>query len=101
MRLPERDWCRCLDPQRPSSALRDLWAEMRELVEVRSRSGLFDEMSDVMFAVGRLAGGLVNRRYVPVPGARAHVKKIVDRLDRYGCVRSERHLADGRCPSSR
>ena len=73
----------------------DIWDEMKEFFEEPS----LDEFSDVMFGFGRLLGGLLNKRYVRMPFDRNHIEKIEKRYEKYACIRSERHLVDGRCPS--
>lgn len=93
-RLPQQQWCGCLAPQRVGQAARDLLDEARELFQEPSR----DELSDVLFAMGRLVAATVGRRYLPMPGAGAHIAKITERMNAHGCVRSARHLTEGRCP---
>lgn len=96
---PSSVWCGCLRPLSPRAALGDVLSEARELVSSRSRDDFLDEASDVCFGVGRLLGALVRRTYVPVPFAKRHKAKIAERMASHGCVRSARHLEDGRCPS--
>ena len=87
-------WCSCHQTLRAPAAIRDILAEAREFLQEPSR----DEMSDIMYGIGRLLGSLVNRPYVHVPGDRLHIEKIEKRVQEYGCVRSKRHLVDGKCP---
>jgi hypothetical protein len=98
-RLPKRAWCACLSPQTPTAAARECAEELRELLTCRTRAELSDEWSDITFAVGRLCGAVIGRRYVPVPYSGRHIEKIRKRHDEYGCVRSARHLHNGRCPN--
>lgn len=93
--LGDRAWCACLDTQKPGAALRDVRDELVELVREPSR----DEASDVLFGVGRFLGAMLRRQYVPLWGAGAHIEKIAGRMTAHGCVRSGRHLENGRCPS--
>jgi hypothetical protein len=58
-----------------------------------------DELSDVMYGVGRLVGSVLGREYVRMPFDAAHRKKISERMEAYGCIRSRRWLVAGRCPS--
>lgn len=97
--LPSRAWCQCLGVLPLSAAWRDLWDELRELVNVSSRAEWVDEVSDVAFGVGRLLGAVCRRVYVRVPFARSHIEKVTARQDGHGCVRSARHLVGGVCPS--
>jgi hypothetical protein len=89
-------WCACMGTLSPKQALKDLADEAVELAKEPSR----DELSDVVFAVGRLLGSLINKPLVALPGSRLHVEKISHRMQHHGCVRSVRHLQDGVCPSS-
>jgi hypothetical protein len=34
-----------------------------------------------------------------MPGDRQHYRKVMKRMEEQGCVRSPRHLVEGRCPS--
>lgn len=96
----QRQYCPCLAPLTTRAAVRDIAAEARELLTARRAVDVLDELSDICFGVGRLAGAVIGRSYVPVPGAGRHVAKIDERMRAHGCVRSSRHLIDGRCPSS-
>jgi hypothetical protein len=93
-------WCRCLSRRTLRQAFGDLTDEAAELLRVRATEDLLDEASDVAFAVGRLLGAATGRSYIHVPGDGRHVAKIAERMDQHGCVRSVRHLVDGRCPSA-
>ena len=59
---------------------------------------LKDEVSDVMFGLGRLLGYVCGKVYVSVWFDERHVRKIENRMEEYGCVRSRRHLVNGMCP---
>jgi hypothetical protein len=89
------NFCNCIRPLPPRLAMRDILDEMKEFVQEPSK----DEMSDVLWGVGRLIGGILGRSYVRIPGDADHYKKVVVRMDAYGCVRSRRHLKHGVCPS--
>lgn len=88
-------YCKCLGVRKGRDAWKDIWDEMVELVEVRTWADFTDELSDVSFGIGRLVAGLFGKVYVRVPGDRAHVRKIDARMDKQGCVRSERKVAAG------
>lgn len=90
------EWCGCMRPVPVRQAVRDIVDEAVELLREPSR----DELSDVAYGIGRLLGAVVGRTYVPVPGDGLHVRKIEERMAEYGCIRSRRHLLDGRCPSA-
>jgi hypothetical protein len=77
----------------------DLIDEAGEILKTRNRVDFMDELSDVSYAVGRLLGASVRREYVRMPLDGRHVAKIQERMARYGCIRSERWLRDGVCPS--
>jgi len=92
-------FCECIGVRGVKDALRDIGEEIHELLEVKNLEEFMDEISDVCWGVGRLLGGCGGRVYVRVPGDRRHYHKVVARMSAYGCVRSRRHLVDGRCPS--
>lgn len=94
--VPSEEWCACMGTLSAKQALKDLADEAVELAKEPSK----DELSDVVFAVGRLLGSLINKPLVTLPGSRLHVEKISHRMQHHGCVRSVRHLQDGACPSS-
>ena len=82
-------WCR----------VREIWDEVCEVCEARSMEELKDEVSDVMFGFGRLAGYLCGRVYVRMWYDERHIAKIEKRFKETGCVRSKRHLVNDMCPS--
>ncbi len=79
--------------------MKEIWDEVVEVFEAGSWEELKDEVSDVMFGIGRLVGYMCRRVYVKMWFDERHVKKIEERLEEYGCVRSKRHLLNGMCPS--
>lgn len=87
-------FCSCHKKLPPVKALRDIGSEAVEFV----RDPSLDELSDIMYGVGRLLGGLTGREYVSVPGDGRHITKIRGRMLEYGCIRSSRHLVNGSCP---
>lgn len=89
-------YCKCHDVLTIEEARKGLVDEVKEFISEPSR----DELSDIAYAVNRLIGALLKKRYVKlIPGAGIHVKKIELRMQTYGCIRSERHLKDNQCPS--
>ncbi len=80
--------------------VKEIWDEVCEVCEARSMEELKDEVSDVMFGVGRLLGYVCGKVYVSVWFDGRHVKKIERRMEEYGCVRSKRHLVEGKCMCS-
>lgn len=92
------EFCGCVSNKEGelSNRLRDIWDEV---VEVKDADEFLDEWSDVMWGVGRLIGYFKKVDYVRVWGDEKHVEKIKKRMDEYGCVRSRRHLVDGKCCS--
>jgi len=84
-----------MKPQSAGEAVREVIAECREWWEHPS----LDEVSDIAYGIGRMIAGIFGRRYVHVPGDRRHIEKIEKRMTEYGCIRSKRHLVEGRCPS--
>ena len=80
--------------------IKEIWDEVKEVCEAESWEEVKDEVSDVMFGVGRLMGYMVGRVYVSVWYDGRHVKKIEKRFEEYGCVRSKRNLVGGKCPTA-
>ena len=93
--------CGCLTNEKGEAVkrLKEIWDEMKEVCEAKSLEEVKDEVSDVMFGLGRLMGYMVGRVYVSVWYDGRHVKKIEKRFEEYGCVRSKRNLVGGKCPS--
>ena len=89
------EMCGCQTVATLREAVMELADELVEFIKDPSQ----DELSDCAYAVGRIIGACVGKVYVRVPGDGRHVKKIQRRLDEYGCIRSRKHLVNGRCPS--
>ena len=96
----KRMFCGCLTNNRGElcSRVSEIWDEVCEVCEARSMEELKDEVSDVMFGLGRLLGYLRGKVYVSMWFDERHVAKIERRMEEYGCVRSKRHLVAGMCP---
>ncbi len=94
-------YCGCLKNDQGEFGLRmkEIWDEVVEVCQAGSWEEFKDEVSDVMFGIGRLAGYMCGRVYVKMWFDQRHVKKIEGRMEEYGCVRSSRHLVNGVCPS--
>ena len=88
-------YCKCHNTLSLHEALKTTWDEVVEFVAEPSK----DEASDIVYGLGRVLGALINRPYVRLPGDGIHVRKIQKRMDDYGCIRSKRHLLNGKCPS--
>jgi hypothetical protein len=88
-------YCDCMAPVGVRQGVADIWDELKEYVEEPS----MDEFSDVMYGLGRLIAGLFGKSYFRMPFDTLHVEKIQGRMSEFGCIRSRRHLVDGRCPS--
>lgn len=91
----ETAFCPCVGVLSVKEAVGHILDETRELVTGPS----LDEISDVCFAAGRAIGALLGRAYVSVPFDARHREKMRVRMAEHGCVRSARHLVNGRCPS--
>jgi NTP pyrophosphatase (non-canonical NTP hydrolase) len=93
--------CGCLKNEKGElwNRVKEIWDEMVEVFEARNMEELKDEVSDVMFGLGRLLGYVCGKVYVSVWFDERHVKKIERRMEEYGCVRSKRHLVGGKCQS--
>ncbi len=91
------NYCQCHSgPPRLSAAIRELYDELIEFFKKPTR----DELSDCVYACGRILGAFSHHVYVHVPGDGRHLKKINERFRLYGCIRSPAHLINGRCPSA-
>jgi hypothetical protein len=94
--------CGCLTNKKGElvKRLKEIWDEMVEMSEAKDWEEVKDEVSDVMFGVGRLVGYVCGRVYVSVWYDERHVRKIEKRFEEYGCVRSKRNLVGGKCPAA-
>lgn len=90
------EYCKC---HRVMTIKEVLKATKDELIEFIQEPSL-DEASDVVYCVNRFFGTLSKVPYKKViPWDKLHVCKINKRMMRYGCIRSENHLVNGKCPS--
>lgn len=89
-------YCKCHETLTLKQSFNGLIDEVKEFIEEPSK----DEASDIVYCLNRMVGTFMNRPYVPViPGDSLHVSKIKERMHEYGCIRSNRHLINGKCPS--
>lgn len=89
-------YCKCHEVLTIKQAIEGLVDEVKEFLEEPS----YDEASDIVYCINRGIGTIFNKPYVNVvPGDSIHVNKINLRMAEYGCIRSKRHLIDGKCPS--
>jgi hypothetical protein len=93
--MKQKKYCGCHKAIASKQAVQDIRDEWLELKEEPS----MDELSDVLYGVGRLLGSLIRMPYIRIPGDGLHIKKINERMLQYGCIRSKRHLINGHCPS--
>ena len=104
------EWCGCMDVRSFKDGVADLVSretvdgklrgEIWELFEAKSMAEVKDELSDLAWGIGRIIGGMMNKPYVRVLGDGAHYRKVVGRINEYGCMRSKRFLVNGECPNS-
>ena len=104
-------WCGCMQVRPWKEGLADIFSrelvkgkpkgELWELFEVKSVAEFKDELSDISWGIGRIIGGFVKKAYVRVPGDGIHFRKVADRVEAYGCMRSKRFLIDGECPNKK
>jgi hypothetical protein len=105
------EWCGCMDVRSWKEGLADIFSrelvdgklrgEIWELMEVRSFEEFKDELSDIAWGIGRIIGGFRGKAYVRVLGDGIHFKKVVARVNEYGCMRSKRFLVNGECPNKK
>ena len=88
-------FCACIVPL----PLKDGWKFLREELEEYIHEPSREELSDCMYAFGRMIAGIFGGVYIPMPGDKRHIVKMTKRMAQHGCTRSERHLINGRCPS--
>lgn len=103
-------WCGCMDVRTWKDGVADLFSrelvdgklrgEFYELLEVKNMAEFKDELSDIAWGVGRIIGGIFNKAYIRIPGDGIHYRKVVGRVQEYGCMRSKRFLVNGKCPNS-
>lgn len=88
--------CKCIShPKNFIDSLKDIYEEVWEFIESPSE----EEMSDIIFCIGRTLGSLIGKPYISLPGDGTAITKIKNRMKMYGCIRSKRHLVFGKCPS--
>lgn len=88
-------YCSCLTPVNFTTGIGHFCEEVYELYKEPS----LDELSDCSYALGRLTAGIFGKNYFTMPFDKRHRTKIQKRMEEYGCVRSARHLIEGKCPS--
>lgn len=89
-------YCKCHDVLHINEAVKGIVDEAKEFISEPSK----DELSDIVYGMNRLIGAFLKMKYVKlIPGDGIHVKKIQLRMQEYGCIRSERHLLNSKCPS--
>lgn len=90
------DYCECFKTLPVRQALNGVLEEAEEFIDEPSK----DELVDVLFCLNRLAGSLVKKTYINIfPVGDHYDRKVRPRMQEYNCIRSKRHLIDGKCPS--
>jgi hypothetical protein len=87
-------WCGCLKPLSFRKSILQLTKETGEFLV----NPCVEEFSDIVFAVGRLLGGLFVEKYISLPGDNIAISKLRERMMIYQCVRDYKSLVNGRCP---
>lgn len=89
-------YCNCYQPLPFKTAARYLKEELIEFLQKPS----IDELGDVIRVTNRLAGSIFKKKEIRlIPYPKSHVFKVDNRMKANGCIRSTRHLVNGRCPS--
>lgn len=89
-------YCKCHNTLTLRQGIKATWDEVIEFVNEPS----MDELSDIFYCLNRLAGTLSNKPYRKVfPVDQRHKDKVISRMAAYQCIRSPRHLVNGKCPS--
>lgn len=90
-------YCNCHSVLSIKDGVKGLLDEVIEFIEEPS----LDELSDISYSINRIAGTFIGKPYMKVvPGDGLHVMKIRKRMNSHGCIRSQRHLVQGKCPSA-
>lgn len=89
--------CNCWVPLSTKQATAALLDEILEFVSKPS----LDEFDDVKVCLNRLFGSFINEATFELMTTPLYDAKVTSRMEQYGCIRSARHLVDGRCPSSK
>jgi hypothetical protein len=63
--------------------------ELINAIKKMDKEEILDEISDMCWGVGRLIGGLVGKEYVRVIGDKRNYKKVKERFEECGCIRSK------------
>lgn len=87
--------CNCW---KPLSIRRAVGALVEETCEFVLKPSL-DEFDDMKVCLNRLVGSLINQATFDLVATPRYDAKVGSRMKQYGCIRSTRHLVDGRCPS--
>ena len=90
-------YCKCHNVLTLKEGVMGLLDEVKEFIDEPS----YDEGSDIVYSINRIAGTIMGKEYIKVlPWDKTHVNKINERMLSYGCIRSTRHLINGKCPSA-
>jgi hypothetical protein len=63
--------------------------------------GVYHEISDIAYAVGKIIGKVFHKEYISVIGDGASYETKHGRMQKQGCYRSKRLLVNGKCPSEK
>lgn len=63
--------------------------------------GVYHEISDIAYAVGKIVGKVLGKEYVSILGDGASYSTKHARMKKQGCFRSKRLLVNGRCPNEK
>lgn len=90
-------YCRCHDRLSLKEGVISIAEEVVEFI----KSPSMDELSDIVYAINRTVSSLIGLYYFPIIPIldRKHKLKIEERMKNYRCIRSTRHLLNGKCPS--
>lgn len=80
-------YCNCYKKLTIKESLRHIKEEVVEFIKDPS----MDELSDIGYSLNRLLGTLCGGKYISLFGDSLHVKKINERVENTGCIRSENH----------
>lgn len=86
--------CNCWTPLPVGKAFKAVIDELSEFL-----NPTLDEWDDVEVCVNRLIGSFFKKACVPLLNTPLYDSKAAMRMSDHGCIRSTRHLIDGRCPS--
>ena len=82
----------------------EFWELILAVVGIRDEGlgyfkGIYHEISDIAYAIGKIIGKLFHKEYISILGDGASYETKHGRMKQQGCFRSKRLLINGECPN--